>query len=203
MTSPVRAPESSPGPFPVGPSVEEWRAMSPAERERYADLGIPEYFVYDMACQRLLGYRLSGGDGRRYERIAPQAGRLGSAVLGLDVVIQGGTLQFLFGTSALLSSDGLIKHLSAMVDALEARVHDAGAGAHTGGDSGHHRRNQGHDGCGRAPRRGAGRARGPGSAVLGRASGARDGLRRSRDPATLAAPDVLRRQRRGRARRMR
>ena len=41
--------------------------------ERYARLGIPEYFLYDPPMRRLLGYRLPNG-GDKYEPIVPQEG---------------------------------------------------------------------------------------------------------------------------------
>lgn len=51
---------------------------------RYAKLGIPEYFVYDVANQRLRGYRLSDR-AREYTPIMPQGGTWSSAVLGLEL----------------------------------------------------------------------------------------------------------------------
>ena len=36
--------------------------------ERYAKLGIPEYFVYDRLHQQLYGHRLPSVDARRYQR---------------------------------------------------------------------------------------------------------------------------------------
>ncbi len=97
--------------------------------ERYARLGIPEYFVYDRAQQRVLGYRLGITGGRRYERIIPQAGRYTSLVLGLDLAIQGGTLRFFVGMSELFGSDDLIERLTGMVDSLEAKAARAAADA--------------------------------------------------------------------------
>jgi Uma2 family endonuclease len=81
--------------------------------ERYAQLGIPEYFVYDRARQQIHGYRLAGVGSKRYQRIVPQVGRYTSLVLGLDMVIQEGSLRFLCG----------------MVGALEAKAEEAEAKA--------------------------------------------------------------------------
>ncbi len=92
-----------------------------ANVERYARLGIPEYFVYDRAQQRVLGYRLPA-DARRYQRIVPQAGRYASQVLGLDLAIERGSLRFFHGMSELFGSDDLIARLSGMVERLEARA---------------------------------------------------------------------------------
>lgn len=98
--------------------------------ERYAHLGIPEYFVYDRAQQRILGYRLPAVAGAtRYERIVPQSGRYTSNVLGLDLAIQGGTLRFFQGMAELFGSDDLIGRLTGMVEALEAKADEAAAKA--------------------------------------------------------------------------
>ncbi len=91
---------------------------------RYARLGIPEYFVYDRAQQRVVGHRLASGGARRYERIVPQAGRHTSLVLGLDLAIQGGSLRFFLGMAELLSSEDLIQRLNDMVESLEAKAED-------------------------------------------------------------------------------
>jgi len=90
--------------------------------DRYARLGIPEYFVYDRAHQRVTGYRLPAAGARRYERVVPQAGRIPSRLLGIDLAVQGGRLSFFDGMAELFSSDDLIKRLSAMLDNLEARA---------------------------------------------------------------------------------
>ncbi len=90
--------------------------------ERYARLGIPEYFVYDRAQQRIHGHRLAGPNARRYQRIVPQAGRYRSAVLGLDLAVQGGTLRFFQGMAELFGTDDLIGRLTSMVDSFEAKA---------------------------------------------------------------------------------
>ncbi len=97
--------------------------------ERYAKLGIPEYFVYDRLHQLIYGYRLTGEHARRYQRIVPQFGRHASAVLGLDLAIEGGTLRFFNGTAELPGSGDLIGRLNRMVADLEARAEDAAAQA--------------------------------------------------------------------------
>ena len=93
--------------------------------ERYARLGIPEYFVYDRARQQIVGYRL--GERARYERIVPQGGRVRSAVLALDLAIQGGSLRFFHGTAELFGTSDLVLRLSGMVEDLEARADEATA----------------------------------------------------------------------------
>jgi len=101
--------------------------------ERYAHLGIPEYFIYDRACQQIHGYRLAGahlaGAAQRYQRIVPQSGRYSSSVLGLDMAIQGGTLRFFHGMAELFGSADLIGRLTGMVEELEAKAEQASAKA--------------------------------------------------------------------------
>lgn len=97
--------------------------------ERYARLGIPEYFIYDRKRQDLLGYRLPSPDARRYQRIIPQGGLHASAVLGLDLAIVNGKLEFYYGMSKIFGSDELIARLQAMIDSLEAKAELAEAQA--------------------------------------------------------------------------
>lgn len=97
--------------------------------ERYADLGIPEYFVYDRAQQRIIARRLPGPGARRYERIVPQGGRYHSAVLDLDLAIEGGRLRFFQGMAELFGSEDLIARLSTMVESLETKAEEADARA--------------------------------------------------------------------------
>jgi Uma2 family endonuclease len=93
--------------------------------ERYASLGIPEYFVYDRARQQIHGFRLSGPGTQRYQRIVPQAGRFTSTVLGVDLAIVGGTLRFFHGESELGGTPSLVGRLQSMVDELGARAEQA------------------------------------------------------------------------------
>ena len=97
--------------------------------ERYAALGIPEYFVYDRGRQHIHGYRLAGPGARRYQRIVPQLGRYRSEVLGLDLAMQGGQLRFFVGMSELFGSTDLIDRLGLMMADLEKKLDDAQAQA--------------------------------------------------------------------------
>jgi len=97
--------------------------------ERYAALGIPEYFVYDRARQLVHGHRLTAPGARRYQRIVPQAGRYTSTVLGLDLAVVGGTLRFYHGESELGGTPALVERLQSMVDDLGARADQAAAQA--------------------------------------------------------------------------
>jgi Uma2 family endonuclease len=86
---------------------------------RYARLGIPEYFIYDRGRQQIHGHRLTGD---RYERIVPQGGRYSSAVLGLDLAVQGDKLRFFQGMAELFGTDELIDRLTGMLTDLEAKA---------------------------------------------------------------------------------
>ena len=89
---------------------------------RYASLGIPEYFVYDRARNRLAAFRLPAPDARTYTPIVPQHGISESQVLGLDVQIEKDRLRFYSGTALLLESDELIARLEHMVDEVQQRA---------------------------------------------------------------------------------
>jgi len=93
--------------------------------ERYASLGIPEYFVYDRLNQQLYGHRLSDTGVRRYRRIVPQFGRHSSGVLGLDLAIVEGKLRFFYGQAELPETADLIDRLNSMVADLEAKAEGA------------------------------------------------------------------------------
>jgi len=93
--------------------------------ERYARLGIPEYFVLDARSMRLSGYRL---DGPRYQPIMPQAGRWASRVLGLDFALEGGRIRFFHGSAPLLEAAELVGRLETMMDDLVRRKEEAERG---------------------------------------------------------------------------
>ena len=92
--------------------------------ERYARLGIQEYFYFDRARLRLTCYRLAvnagGGPARSYERIVPQAGRFPSGVLGLDLALDGSRLRFFAGNAPLEDADEMIARLGSMLDKVIA-----------------------------------------------------------------------------------
>jgi Uma2 family endonuclease len=89
--------------------------------ERYAHLGIPEYFLFDCRELRLHGFRLPAGFGRTYRPIAPQGGCFASEVLGLDLRVEGARLRFLYGEAPLPDAHELVAKLGAMVDDLSTR----------------------------------------------------------------------------------
>ncbi len=97
--------------------------------ERYARLGIPEYFVYDRANQQIHGFRLIGSSPGRYQRLVPQAGRYTSNVLGLDFAILGGTLRLFHGASELAGTGDVLGRLQGMVNEQSAKADEAMAQA--------------------------------------------------------------------------
>jgi hypothetical protein len=90
--------------------------------ERYARLGIPEYFVYDRRMQQIHGFRLEDPSAKTYARIVPQAGRYRSLVLGLDLAIQDERLRFFQGMAELFGTTDLIGRLQGMVGSLETKA---------------------------------------------------------------------------------
>jgi Uma2 family endonuclease len=89
---------------------------------RYARLGIPEYFLYDRARNRLAAYRLASPDARTYTSIAPNQGLYESRILGLDVQVDKDRLRFYAGTAMLLETDDLIARLQEMYDDAQRRA---------------------------------------------------------------------------------
>jgi Uma2 family endonuclease len=90
--------------------------------KRYARLGIPEYFIYDRARQRLYGYRLPSPEAREYVPIAPERGRYASEVLGLELQVEEGRLRFWAGHALLLEYEELISRMEAAMVSLEHRA---------------------------------------------------------------------------------
>jgi Uma2 family endonuclease len=98
--------------------------------ERYARLGICEYFIFDRGQLRLLGHRLPGAQGPSgrppaYQRLVPQGGRFESRVLGLDLTLEGSKLRFYYGAAALPEADELIDRLSSMLDEVTLHKDEA------------------------------------------------------------------------------
>ena len=100
--------------------------------ERYARLGVHEYFIFDRGRVRLHGYRLppltsseEAGRVRAYQRIVPLAGRFSSAVLGLDLALDGERLRFFAGNAPLEDTDEIIARLGGMLDRVIAREESA------------------------------------------------------------------------------
>jgi Uma2 family endonuclease len=109
-----------------------------ANVERYASLGIQEYFVYDGVRRKIHGWHLPGsrwgqspqtpGPGASgYQHKVPQGGHYRSDVLGVDLAIFNDALQFLVGEAALPVSADLIARLQGDLENLEARAAQAQA----------------------------------------------------------------------------
>nr|WP_257450186.1 Uma2 family endonuclease [Archangium lipolyticum] len=89
---------------------------------RYARVGIPEYFIYDRARQRLEAYRLPSADAKAYVPIAPAQGRYASQVLGLELQVEEGRLRFWAGHAMLLEYEELIDRMETLVAGLQQRA---------------------------------------------------------------------------------
>jgi hypothetical protein len=93
--------------------------------ERYARLGIPEYFIYDRARNRLAAYRLASPDARVYTAVLPNHGLYESRVLDLDVQVEQDRLRFCAGTALLLEREELIACLQKGCDDVHQRREEA------------------------------------------------------------------------------
>lgn len=103
--------------------------------ERYARLGISEYFVFDRGRLELLGYRLHprasrAASGRRppaaaeraYRPLLARDGLYSSEVLGLDLTIEGTKLRFYHMGAPVLEAAEQISKLERMVGDVEQRL---------------------------------------------------------------------------------
>ncbi len=93
--------------------------------ERYARLGIPEYFVFDRARSSLHGFRLPAPDKRVYEPIVPQQGRFESRVLGMQLTLMANRVRFLIADALLPQADELLAQLGTALDEAMARTDEA------------------------------------------------------------------------------
>ena len=75
--------------------------------ERFARLGIREYFLFDRGRSRLSGWRLEAGR-RGYRAILPQQGLFASEVLGLELRVEGSRLRFHHDGAPVLEADEMI-----------------------------------------------------------------------------------------------
>jgi Uma2 family endonuclease len=93
--------------------------------ERFARLGIREYFLFDRGRLRLMGWRLDE-ERRVYRPIVPQHAFYTSEVLGLQLQLEGERLRFYVGGAVLPEADELISTLERMVrEAEEHRTEEA------------------------------------------------------------------------------
>ncbi len=102
--------------------------------ERYARLGITEYFIFDVSALDLRGHRLAPAEGKKpraYRPVLPQRGRWASTVLGLDLAIDGGKIRFFHGNAPLLEAAELADNLGKMLDEVLAHKQEAEERART------------------------------------------------------------------------
>ncbi|MEZ4293577.1 MAG: Uma2 family endonuclease [Polyangiaceae bacterium] len=97
--------------------------------QRYAQLGISEYFIYDRLRHKIHAYRLPHTGASRYQPVLAQLGRYHSSVLQLDLQVAGTELRFLAGEAELPGSARLIDRLQGMVLSAGARAEQAEASA--------------------------------------------------------------------------
>lgn len=89
--------------------------------EWFPSLGISEYFVYERSASRIHAFRLPYPGATTYERIPPHSSGYPSAVLGLDLAIEGSRLRFRYGLSPVPDADELIQRLDTTLDDLLVR----------------------------------------------------------------------------------
>jgi Uma2 family endonuclease len=90
--------------------------------ERYARLGIPEYFIYDRSREELLVYRLATPEARKYERQQARQGRYESRVLGLEFEVVDDTLRVWAGNALLLESAELLERVKESLEKVQRRA---------------------------------------------------------------------------------
>lgn len=82
--------------------------------ERFAKLGIPEYFVVDLQKRRIHHFLLQDG-ARRYTPQLGAQGRYRSQVLGLDLMLEEEQLRFYSGTARVPLLEEEVEHLYELV----------------------------------------------------------------------------------------
>lgn len=87
--------------------------------ERYAGLGIPEYYLFDRRRMTLGAWELDGG---RYRRRVPQNGRYESPILGLELWLDADRLRFSVGDAPVPYADELIDRVSRLSAEAQDRV---------------------------------------------------------------------------------
>jgi len=92
--------------------------------ERYARLGIAEYFIFDRKRLELRGYRLKQPKARVYEPILAQHGNYAAHVLGLNLTVEGERLRFFHGDAPLPDADELLARLGTALDQVETRARE-------------------------------------------------------------------------------
>jgi Uma2 family endonuclease len=88
----------------------------------YAQLGIPEYFIYDRNIGGLKGYRLPSPASRLYSPIVPQHGAYRSEVLGIDLIAESDRIRFQVDGALVLESQELVDRLDRLMSEAIARA---------------------------------------------------------------------------------
>lgn len=87
--------------------------------ERYARLGISEYYLFDRRRMTLAAWEL---DGRSYVRRVAQHGRFHSSLLGLDLWLDGERLRFSIGDALVPFADELIDRVTRLSAEAQQRA---------------------------------------------------------------------------------
>ena len=87
--------------------------------ERYAQLGIPEYYLFDRRRMTLAAWALEEGT---YRRRVAQGGRFHSTVLGLELWLDGVRLRFSVGDAPVPFTDELIERVTRLSNEAQQRV---------------------------------------------------------------------------------
>ncbi len=91
---------------------------------RYARLGVPEYFVYDIKMGAIKGWRLEPGRAE-YTPIVGQHGRWRSESLDLELALVDGSLRFFAGSALLQLTREINVSLGQALDAATLRAQQA------------------------------------------------------------------------------
>jgi hypothetical protein len=89
--------------------------------KQYGELGIPEYFIFDITKQRISGYRLDE-TGHAYRPILGQLGRFESKVLGLSIQLWQGQFRFFVSDALLPTNSELISGLRSAANVSTERA---------------------------------------------------------------------------------
>lgn len=95
--------------------------------ERYARLGITEYFIYDRLRQAITAFRLPAAGAPTYQSIRGHFGRFTSQVLGVELAVIGGRLRFFAGEAELPGTADVLDRLGRMTDEMQERIEKAEA----------------------------------------------------------------------------
>lgn len=99
----------------------KWRKDFVENVERYAGLGIREYFAFDVNRRELRGWRLPPG-AQVYQSLRGPWGRFNSEVLGLDLFVEEGELRFFLDNAELLGGNRLVHKLQLLTGAAVQRA---------------------------------------------------------------------------------